>query len=122
LPTLGEKKNGGGQFFTPREIIRVIVNTVKPQVGKTVYDPCCGTGGFLIEAYKSMMKQNLIGTQIKDLKTETLWGREDAGEAIPICLANMMLPHPRSPCWLKYSVRRRVHRDVFCVARKMFMG
>jgi type I restriction enzyme M protein len=91
LPTLGEKKNDGGQFFTPREIIRVIVNTVKPQVGKTVYDPCCGTGGFLIKAFKSMRKQNPTGTQIKDLKTETLWGREDAGEAIPICLANMML-------------------------------
>jgi type I restriction enzyme M protein len=91
LPSLGEKKNDGGQFFTPREIIRVIVNTVKPELGRTVYDPCCGTGGFLIEAYKSMMYQNPTPTQIGELKTETLWGREDAGEAIPICLANMML-------------------------------
>jgi len=91
LPSLGEKKNDGGQFFTPREIIRVIVNTVKPQVGRTVYDPCCGTGGFLIEAYKHMMKQNPPPTLIEALKIETLWGREDAGEAIPICLANMIL-------------------------------
>ncbi|VVB55670.1 N-6 DNA Methylase [uncultured archaeon] len=91
LPSLGEKKNDGGQFFTPREIIRVIVNVIKPQIGKTVYDPCCGTGGFLIEAYKSMYSQNPLGTQIKELKTETFWGREDASEAIPICLANMML-------------------------------
>ena len=91
LPSLGEKKNDGGQFFTPREVIRVIVNAVKPELGKTVYDPCCGTGGFLIEAYKFMMAQNPTPTQIADLKTETLWGREDAGEAIPICLANMML-------------------------------
>jgi type I restriction enzyme M protein len=91
LPSLGEKKNDGGQFFTPREVIRVIVNTVKPQVGKTVYDPCCGTGGFLIEDYKTMMKQRPTGTQIDALKTETLWGREDASEAIPICLANMFL-------------------------------
>ena len=91
LPSLGEKKNDGGQFFTPREVIRVIVDTVKPQVGRTVYDPCCGTGGFLIEAYKHVMKEKPSSTQIKELKTETLWGREDAGEAIPICLANMML-------------------------------
>ncbi|HUV02090.1 MAG TPA: N-6 DNA methylase [Desulfobacteria bacterium] len=91
LPSLGEKKNDGGQFFTPREIIRVIVNTVKPELGKTAYDPCCGTGGFLIEAYKSMMTQQPTPTQIADLKTETLWGREDASEAIPICLANMTL-------------------------------
>ncbi|MDP1854248.1 MAG: N-6 DNA methylase [Candidatus Omnitrophota bacterium] len=91
LPSLGEKKNDGGQFFTPREIIRVIVNAIKPEVGRTVYDPCCGTGGFLIEAYKYMMKQNPTPTQIEELKTEILWGREDAGEAIPICLANMVL-------------------------------
>ncbi|MBM3236420.1 N-6 DNA methylase [Candidatus Poribacteria bacterium] len=91
LPSLGEKKNDGGQFFTPREIIRVIIETVKPELGKTVYDPCCGTGGFLIEAYRAMMKQNPTPTQIAELKTEALWGREDAGEAIPICLANMVL-------------------------------
>ena len=67
------------------------MNTVKPETGKTVYDPCCGTGGFLIEAYKYMMNQNPSATQIKSLKSDTLWGREDAGEAIPICLANMIL-------------------------------
>ena len=91
LPRMGEKKNDGGQFFTPREIIRVVVRTVNPQLGKTVYDPCCGTGGFLIEAFKHLMLQNPVGTQIQDLKTETLWGREDASIVIPICLANMML-------------------------------
>lgn len=91
LPRLGEKANDGGQFFTPREIIRVIVRTVNPQLGATVYDPCCGTGGFLIEAYKHMAAQSPAPTQIEGLKTETFWGREYANEAIPICLANMML-------------------------------
>ena len=91
LPRLGEKKNDGGQFFTPREVIRAIVNAVNPQLGKTAYDPCCGTGGFLIEAYKHMAAQGPTGTQINLLKTETFWGREDANEAIPITLANMVL-------------------------------
>jgi len=91
LPRLGEKKNDGGQFFTPREVIRVIVKTVNPHLGRTVYDPCCGTGGFLIEAYKHIIAQSPTPTQIEQLKTETLWGREDANEVIPICLANMML-------------------------------
>lgn len=91
LPSLGEKKNDGGQFFTPREIIRLIVQVVNPQVGGKVYDPCCGTGGFLIEAYKHMMTQNPTPTQTHELKTETLWGREDADEAIPILLANLVL-------------------------------
>lgn len=91
LPSLGEKKNDGGQFFTPREVIRLIVEVVSPKADSKVYDPCCGTGGFLIEAYKHILKQNLTPTQIAALKTETFWGREDADEAIPILLANMVL-------------------------------
>jgi type I restriction enzyme M protein len=91
LPSLGEKKNDGGQFFTPREVIRLIVNVVNPGLDKTVYDPCCGTGGFLIEAYKHLLQQRPTPTQMKELKTETFWGREDAPEAIPITLANMVL-------------------------------
>lgn len=91
LPSLGEKKNDGGQFFTPREVIRLIVQVVNPQLNKTVYDPCCGTGGFLIEAYKHLLKQQPAATQIQELKIETFWGREDAPEAIPITLANMVL-------------------------------
>jgi len=91
LPSLGEKKNDGGQFFTPREIIRLIVDVVSPELNKTVYDPCCGTGGFLIEAYNHMIQQNPIPTQLASLKNETFFGREDADEAIPILLANMAL-------------------------------
>jgi type I restriction enzyme M protein len=87
----GEKKNDGGQFFTPREVIRVVVRVVNPQLGRTVYDPCAGTCGFLIEAFKHLMAQNPTGTQIQQLKTETFWAREDAAEAILIALANMVL-------------------------------
>jgi type I restriction enzyme M protein len=91
LPALGEKKNDGGQFFTPREVIRAIVHAVNPRLGRTVYDPCCGTGGFLIEAYRAMLAQGPTATQIDFLRSEALWGREDASEAVPICLANMVL-------------------------------
>jgi len=122
LPSLGEKKNDGGQFFTPREVIRVIVNAVRPQVGKTVYDPCCGTGGFLIEAYKYMMLQNPTGTQIDALKTETLWGREDAAEAIPICLANMSLHEIELPrIWHGNTLTGAVtYGDLFSGASNQF--
>ncbi len=91
LPSLGEKKNDGGQFFTPREVIRLIVDVVDPQLDKTVYDPCCGTGGFLIEAFNHLMRKNPTPTQIAALKNDTFFGREDADEAIPILLANMTL-------------------------------
>jgi len=91
LPSLGEKKNDGGQFFTPREVIRAIVKIVEPKIGKTIYDPCCGTGGFLIEAYKYLLTQDPTSTQLESMKTESFWGREDADEVIPILLANMVL-------------------------------
>ena len=54
LLKMGEKGNDGGQFFTPREIIRVMIRVVDPQPGKTVYDPGCGTGGFLAQSYEYM--------------------------------------------------------------------
>lgn len=97
LPSLGEKANDGGQFFTPREVIRLIVEVVNPKPGGKVYDPCCGTGGFLIEAYKHMMKQNPSAGEIAILKTDCLFGREDAEEAIPILLANMVLHDIEQP-------------------------
>ncbi len=54
LQKMGEKNNDGGQFFTPREVIRAIVRAIDPKVGETVYDPGCGTGGFLAQAFEWM--------------------------------------------------------------------
>jgi type I restriction enzyme M protein len=54
LLKMGEKGNDGGQFFTPREIIRTMVRTVDPQPGQAGYDPACGTGGFLAQSYLYM--------------------------------------------------------------------
>jgi type I restriction enzyme M protein len=50
LLKMGEKGNDGGQFFTPREVIRAMVRVIDPRIGETVYDPGCGTGGFLAQA------------------------------------------------------------------------
>ena len=57
LLKMGEKGNDGGQFFTPREIIRAMVRVVDPGVGETVYDPGCGTGGFLAQSYEYMLEK-----------------------------------------------------------------
>ena len=91
LLKMGEKNNDGGQFFTPREVIRVMVQTIKPQVGETVYDPCCGTGGFLAQAYQFMKPQAKTGSDIEMLKTGTFYGREKEDLVYPIALANLIL-------------------------------
>jgi type I restriction enzyme M protein len=98
LLKMGEKGNDGGQFFTPREIIRAMVKTVAPKVGETVYDPCCGTGGFLVQAYNYMLntaKNNSNDLHI--LKHETLFGREKENMIYPITLANMILHGVEQP-------------------------
>jgi len=91
LQKMGEKNNDGGQFFTPREVIRVMVRVIDPKVGETVYDPCCGTGGFLAQAYQHMMQKVTTATDIEILKTRTFYGREKEDLVYPIALANLVL-------------------------------
>ena len=95
LLKMGERGNDGGQFFTPREIIRVMVRVVDPQIGQTVYDPGCGTGGFLAQAYEHMTgKDNSSITspdQLETLKARTFYGREKDNAIYPIALANLVL-------------------------------
>jgi type I restriction enzyme M protein len=95
LLKMGEKGNDGGQFFTPREIIRVMVRAIAPEIGKTVYDPGCGTGGFLAQAFEFMAGPNneniTAGEQLDLLKTRTFYGREKENLIYPIGLANLVL-------------------------------
>ena len=94
LLKMGEKNSDGGQFFTPREVIRAMVHTVQPQLGDTVYDPCCGTGGFLAIAYEHLarnMGQAPASTDIDTLKYDTFFGREKENLVFPIALANLVL-------------------------------
>jgi type I restriction enzyme M protein len=91
LQKMGEKNNDGGQFFTPREVIRIMVKVVNPEIGETVYDPCCGTGGFLAQAYLYMREKTKTATDIETLKTRTFYGREKENLVYPIALANLIL-------------------------------
>jgi type I restriction enzyme M protein len=96
LLKMGEKGNDGGQFFTPREIIRVMVRVVDPQPGKTVYDPGSGTCGFGAQSYEYMKEKAeragiLTGPLLEILKRHTFYGREKDDTIYPIALANLIL-------------------------------
>jgi len=94
LLKMGEKGNDGGQFFTPREIIRIMVKVINPKVGETVYDPGCGTGGFLVQSYQHMNESlgaRATADKIESLKRRTFYGREKENLIYPIALANMVL-------------------------------
>ncbi len=110
LLKMGEKNSDGGQFFTPREVIRAMVHTVNPSLGQTVYDPCCGTGGFLAVAYEHMARTlgNAAATHIEQLKHDTFFGREKENLVLPIALANLVLHGIDQPnLWHGNSLTRR---------------
>lgn len=94
LLSMGEKNNDGGQFFTPREVIRAMVRSIGPRIGETIYDPGCGTGGFLAQSYEYMnasLGGRATGEQIEALKERTFFGREKEDLIYPIALANLVL-------------------------------
>ena len=111
LLKMGEKNSDGGQFFTPREVIRAMVHTVNPSLGQTVYDPCCGTGGFLAVAYEHIARKlgnTAASTDIERLKHDTFFGREKENLVFPIALANLVLHGIDQPnLWHGNSLTRR---------------
>lgn len=125
LLKMGEKNSDGGQFFTPREVIRAMVHTVKPQLGQSVYDPCCGTGGFLAIAYEHIARQlgqSPTSTDLDTLKHDTFFGREKENLVFPIALANLVLHGIDQPnLWHGNSLTRRAtYPGLFEQAPKQF--
>jgi type I restriction enzyme M protein len=95
LLKMSEKGNDGGQFFTPREVIRAMVRVIDPKIGETVYDPGCGTGSFLAQAYEHMagLHHEKISApeQLHTLKRHTFYGRKKDNTISPIASANLIL-------------------------------
>ena len=84
-------KNDLGEYFTPRHIVKTMVRLVNPQIGETVYDPFCGTGGFLIESFRHVYN-NMARTEanLKTLRESTVYGNEITNTA-RITKMNMIL-------------------------------
>ena len=101
LLKMGDKGSDAGQFFTPREVIRAMVRVVDPKIGERVYDPCCGTGGFLAQAAQYLHEKIKTGKGLPKgvskarateiVKHETFYGREKENLIYPIGLANLIL-------------------------------
>lgn len=91
LLKMGEKAADGGQFFTPREVIRAMVQVIDPRPGETIYDPCCGTGGFLAESFEHMRRRAGQGRGAPASCAHAFFGREKDSLVYPITLANLLL-------------------------------
>jgi len=92
LKNMNQADNDLGQYFTPRHITKAMVHLVNPKFNEQIYDPFCGTGGFLIEAFNHIKENSIIKTEEekKFLKENTLFGR-DATKVSTIAKKNMIL-------------------------------
>ena len=94
LLKMGEKGNDGGQFFTPRQVIKAMVEVIDPKASETIYDPGCGTGGFLAQSFeyiRDRLGESGTAEQLETLKQRAFWGREKENLVYPIALANLVL-------------------------------
>jgi type I restriction enzyme M protein len=85
-------KSGAGQYFTPRPLIRAIVDVMEPQPGEVICDPACGTGGFLLAAHDFVREQHKLNkVQLRHLNHDALRGVELVDGVARLCLMNLVL-------------------------------
>lgn len=97
LRQMGNAGRNGGEYYTPRPLIRTIVKCVDPQIGESVYDPACGSAGFLCEAYNYMHEKVTNAAEEEILQNKTYYGKELKGLAYIIAMMNMILHGVQSP-------------------------
>lgn len=86
-----DKKSGAGQYFTPRSLIKAMVDVTQPKIGETVADPACGTGGFLLTAYDYMKVQTADKEKRRFLREEALHGTDNTPLVVTLASMNLYL-------------------------------
>jgi type I restriction enzyme M protein len=89
LREMRDAAGDSGEFYTPRPVVRFMVQVSDPRLGETVLDPACGTGGFLVEAYDHIAPQVSTPEQRRTLQRASLYGQE--AKPLPYMLAQMNL-------------------------------
>ena len=98
IKNMGNAGRNGGEYYTPRQLIKTIVKVVAPEIGKTIYDGAVGSAGFLVEAFQ-YLKQNakLTTTDTVTLQKKTFYGKEKKSLAYIIGIMNMILHGIEAP-------------------------
>ena len=112
LNKMGNAGRNGGEYYTPRPLIRTIVKVVNPEIGKTVYDGACGSAGFLCEAYTYMHDKVKKTADERQLQTSTFYGKEVKALGYIIGMMNMILHGVESPNIIKTNTLTENLADV----------
>jgi type I restriction enzyme M protein len=98
IRNMGNAGRNGGEYYTPRPLIRAIVQVVKPQMGERIYDGACGSAGFLCESFVYLQTNNKLTTgNLRTLQERTFYGKEKKSLAYVIAIMNMILHGIEAP-------------------------
>jgi type I restriction enzyme M protein len=98
IKNMGNAGRNGGQYYTPRPLIRAMINVVDPKIGETVYDGAAGSCGFLCEAYEYMYERmDKTTDNLKTLEENAFYGKEKKNLAYVIGIMNMILHGIEAP-------------------------
>lgn len=98
IKNMGNAGRNGGEYYTPRPLIKTIIKVVAPEIGQTIYDGAAGSAGFLCEAFDYLMNsRKLTTTDITTLQKKTFYGKEKASLAYIIGTMNMILHGVEAP-------------------------
>ena len=91
IKRMGNAGRNGGEYYTPRPLIRAMIQVVQPQVGETIYDGACGSAGFLCEAWEHLRRDDLSAKDWDTLQRKTFYGQEKKSLAYVLGVMNMIL-------------------------------
>lgn len=91
IKNMGNAGRNGGQYYTPRPLIRAMIRIIDPKIGETIYDPACGSGGFLCESYAHLRPQAKSVKALSTLNDRTLYGKEVKSLAYVLGVMNLIL-------------------------------
>ena len=97
IKNMGNAGRNGGEYYTPRPLIKTIVKVVAPKIGETIYDGAVGSAGFLVEAFEYLNTKGLSTSKIETLQKKTFFGKEKKSLAYIIGIMNMILHGVEAP-------------------------
>ena len=97
IRNMGNAGRNGGEYYTPRPLIRAMIKVVDPKIGETIYDGACGSAGFLCEAFDYLRTKAKSTKDARILQEKTFYGREKKGLAYVIGVMNMILHGIEAP-------------------------
>ncbi|TAJ94109.1 MAG: SAM-dependent DNA methyltransferase [Gammaproteobacteria bacterium] len=98
IKNMGNAGRNGGEYYTPRPLIRAIIQVVAPRIGERIYDGACGSAGFLCESFVYLTAKGKLTTKdLATLQTRTFYGKEKKSLAYVIAIMNMILHGIEAP-------------------------